>query len=299
MNWIILAILAPILWAFNNIIDKIFLGKYFKNPTSYLILILFSGFVSLPIIYFFFNPISITNFSLLVIFMGIVQGFSYLFYNKALKIEEASRVTTIFTMNPIFTLPLAFIFLGEELKILNYIGILLMIVAAILVGYKKTKNKRFFSSKAIFLTLLATLIISINQVISKNILNSMNDWTFIFWLTTGFLIAGLLLFIPRNNRRRFITEIKANNIKIIIPLRLIGLLIYLAAAAAFYKSVSLGNISIISGLGSVQPFFVLLYAIVLTKLKPEFLREEIDKRTLVFKFLSVVLIIIGTYLTIL
>ncbi len=299
MEWIILAIIAPILWAFNNIIDKIFIGKYVKDPTSYQILVLTSNIIPLIIFYLLLAPIAITKLSLLTIFLFVIYGLSFLFYNKALKIEEASRVTSILTINPVFTLPLAFIFLGEKLKLINYIGIFLMIIAAILVNYKKTKTKESFLSKAICLTLLTTFICSVTQIFSKNIINFMNPWEFVFWLIVGNTIAGFLLLIPKKNRKGFSKEVKINGIKPLIFWRLVALIFYYTGAIAFYNSISLGVVSIIAAVGSVQPFFVLLYAIILTKLKPELLKEEIDKTTLSFKFLSVVLIIIGAYLTIL
>ena len=225
MNWIILAIIAPMLWAFNNVIDKISMGKYIKNPTSYLTLILISNLFPLPIFFFLLHPTSFSKWALFSILLGIIQGTSFLFYIKAMKMEEVSRVTPILTITPIFTLPLAFLFLGEKLKLLNYLGILLMVIAGILINYKKSNIKKPLLSPAIYLTLSTTFVVAVTGVLSKNILNYMDHWTFVFWITVGFLIGGLLLLLSKRNRENFWKDVKENENKPVIFFRLVGIVI--------------------------------------------------------------------------
>lgn len=256
-----------------------------------------SGVVSLPILFFLVRPITVSKWSLIAIPIGIVQGLGFLFYNKAIVMEEVSKVVPVLTMNPIFTLPLAFIFLGEKLRLVNYLGILIMLTAVILITYKKSESKKRFLSKAILLTFITTLILSIVNILTKSLLVHVDNWSLVFWMSIGFLSGGFILLVSGKNRTNLKREITKKKIKPIIILRLASTTFYLTGLLIFYKALSAGSVSIITSLGSIQPFFVLLYATILTKLS--ILEEEIDKHTISLKFLSIVMIIIGTYLTVL
>lgn len=72
---------------------------------------------------------------LLFIFLsGIAGALSWLFYFLALKHGKASQIVPIDRLSVVFTLILAFIFLGEKLSLKTIIGGVTIVVGAILVA---------------------------------------------------------------------------------------------------------------------------------------------------------------------
>lgn len=68
---------------------------------------------------------------LFLILSGIATGLSWLFYFKALKYGDISRVAPIDKMSVVFTICLATLFLGEELTWWTAIGAILITFGAI------------------------------------------------------------------------------------------------------------------------------------------------------------------------
>jgi len=146
MEWFIFALLAPILWAGCNVIDKILLTKRFKNPFTYQIwTAIFDGAAAILLIILLPISFSYPGF-LLGIIIGIINVFSFLLYNKAMLVEEASRVIPLSYLNALFILPMSYIFFGEVLNSQKYFGILFLVAGAMLISYKsRKKGKSAFS----------------------------------------------------------------------------------------------------------------------------------------------------------
>ena len=73
--------------------------------------------------------------SLLFILSGCTTGLSWLFYFKALKISDASKVAPVDKLSVVFTVVLAFIILGEQpsLKVIAGCSLIFMGALAILI----------------------------------------------------------------------------------------------------------------------------------------------------------------------
>lgn len=57
-----------------------------------------------------------------------------------------------------------------------------------------------------------------------------------------------------------------------------------------------GPVSIVSALGSLQPFFVFVFSLFLSFLLPQILREELTRFDLLQKAFAVILIFVGMWL---
>ena len=77
MNWFLIALIAPILWAITNHIDKYLISKYFKGGSVGALMIFSSiiGFLLLPVIYFI-EP-GVLNVQLSFIIILVLNGFLY------------------------------------------------------------------------------------------------------------------------------------------------------------------------------------------------------------------------------
>jgi bacterial/archaeal transporter family protein len=81
---------------------------------------------------------SISRFSLLfIVLSGIATGLSWLFYFRALKLGEASKVSPIDNLSLVITIILATILLKERLTLPIAVGAILMTAGAIIIGLSK------------------------------------------------------------------------------------------------------------------------------------------------------------------
>lgn len=297
MQWFIFAIIAPMLWGITNIIDKYFLTKLIKNPFSYQILTLLTDtLVLLPLI--LFTKISFSYpWYLWSIIMGIIIGLVPVLYNKAMMLEEASRVVPMFYLNPIFVLPLAYVFLNETLSFQKYVGVFLLVISAVLVSYKKLKRK-FGISPALVYILIFSLVWAGCEVSTKYIFSFIDYFSFLFWTVIGALFGGLiLLFIPKI-RNDFIVDMHKVNKKKVFFWRFTTVAIYYTGVVSIYIAISIGLISLVSAIPSLQPLFVLIYTLLLSSFMPKILSEKSDKLIIFTKILSIILIFVGTWLVV-
>lgn len=61
-----------------------------------------------------------------LILSGAATGLSWLFYYRALQLGEASKVVPIDKLSVVFTLVLAFVFLGDKVSVKSVVGCLLL-----------------------------------------------------------------------------------------------------------------------------------------------------------------------------
>jgi drug/metabolite transporter (DMT)-like permease len=294
MEWVFLALLAPALWAVMNIADKWILSNYFKGAFSYQVFTVLTDILIIPIL-FVLAPISFDP-ALFVpaMVLGIISGFSFVIYNKAMIVEEASRVISLMYMTPLFILPMAIVFLGEVLSPIKYVGIALLVVSAVLISYRKVFGKHRFLSLGMILILIWGVIWAGYQVATKWMLGSLDVWSFTLWTLTGTLISGMLMMLIPNVRKEFVSDIKRSK-AVVYAIRIAMSMLYVVAMLSFYFAISAAPISIVGAIPSVQPAFVLLYVLLFSAFLPKIIREENTRNTIILKALAVVLIFIGTW----
>lgn len=190
---------------------------------------------------------------------------------------------------------LAVTLLNEILTLEKYIGIFLLVVSAMLISYRKIKRKKLSIVPTFKFLLPLPLIWAILDVTEKYILNFISYWSLFFWTTLGVFGIGLTFLFFKTIRRNFVEIIKVPKI---ISLVFISESFTVSAVILFFVALSLGFVSLVSAFTSLQPFFVLVYTIILSMFLPGILKEEITKQTIFLKFVAVVLIFLGTYLII-
>lgn len=292
MTWAILSILSALCWSVVNIIDKYVLNKWIREPFVVLIIIGIIGLIAGGGVYFIygFQPLSYFNIFLALV-TGILHLGSYVFYFKALKIEEVSRVVPLFYLSPLFILFLATIFLGEVFTPLKYLGIILLVIGAILISSKNILKISF--SKSFYWMILSAFILSINSVLIKYLLNFADYWTIFAYERIGIVIGAIpiiYLYLPE-----LLTTIKRHGKKVVTTLSATEVL-NLLAVLLITIATSVGYVTLVNALASVQPFFVLFLTVILSIFYPSILKEEIKKSIVFSKLLAVVLMFVGAIL---
>jgi len=199
MNWFIISIIPPMIWAATNHIDKYLLNRFFKNSGGGPLVIMSALSSILPVvliaalipdkIWIGFLPALIT-FGLGIIF--VVTSFLYL---KALSKDEPSVVVPMFQLITVFNYILGLIFLNEHLTTMQIAACLLVIIGAVAITLDLTKGK-FHLKKGVFLImLLDCAIISAYDLIFKKYALATNFWGAMFWPYVCFFITGILLLL--------------------------------------------------------------------------------------------------------
>ena len=290
--WILFSILAAFLWAICNIVDKFILTKWVKQPFVPVIILGIIGFIAGMAVYFAQGIVHLPNMG---IFLAFIAGISYIlmtvFYFKALQVEEISRVSPMFYLTPLIILIFAALFFNEIFTPIKYLGIVLLIVGTILISSKNIF--KFHFGKAVWWMLLSVFSLAINQLLTKYLLVSTDFWTVFFYIRIGVLIGILpviYFYLPelmRNIRQRGFRVVGL--ISINETLNIIGVLLFTIA-------ISLGTVTLTDALASVQQFFVLFVAVILSIFYPAILKEEIRKSTIALKLAAIILMFIGAIL---
>ena len=295
VDWLMLSVAASVLWALGVIIDKVILTKHMRDPISYQLLYVATELPVLLVLLVFANISSALPWVALGIVAGLSQYLGLLLYFKAMMIEEASRVISLFYIGPIFTLILATTVLKENLTSSMYIGVILLVLGAMSISYKRVEGRGTVISPALGLILVCSFVLSIYEILTKYVLGSLDLISFFFWEFTGFLIASALTFVHPRIRQSFFTSVKGMK-RHILFWRSVNTYMSLVALILYFAAMSVGLASLVSGATSFEPFFVLVFAVLFSLLLPQVFKEDIGKGALVVKAVAVTLIVAGAWL---
>lgn len=295
MTWILFSILTAVFWASGNIIDKFVFTRWVVKP---LVPVMVGGIVGLLASIIIYLTQGFVGLSGINIFWGILAGvfnvLSYLFYYKAVKIEEISRVIPLYYLMNFFILFLAYIFLGEVLTPIKYLGVFFLAIGAILVSQKDSINFKF--NKAFWFMILASVAIAINVVITKYLLNFADYWT-IFSYTRGLGVIIALLPIIYLNYNDLVYELKKNGKKA-IGMMSVSEILNVFAGLSITFAISIGSVTLVNALASIQPFIVLIFASIISVFYPALFKEDLSRANIFIKVIATVLVFIGVILII-
>jgi drug/metabolite transporter (DMT)-like permease len=186
---------------------------------------------------------------------------------------------------------LAAIFLNEIFSPIKYLGIILLVAGAILISTKKFSRISF--GKAFWWMVLAAGFSAVNAILTKYLLDFTNFWTVFGYKGLGMIIGSV--FVAFFYFPDLIETVKQHGKKAIVAtsaseiLTVIGILFTIIA-------MSVGYVTLVNTLSSVQPFFVLVITVLLSVFFPSILKEEINKSTIFLKLSAIALMFIGAIL---
>ena len=294
MDWLVFSVLSSTFWAIGTLIDKYTLTKHLQDPFSYQLLYVATESPMLLLLL-----LTNVSFAFPWFALGIVAGFSvYLglvLYFRAMAVEEASRVISLFYISPIFVLIIASVFLKETLSLPMYVGVMLMVLGAISISYRRKKGGGAMLSPALGWLLVCSVVLAGYEVLTKYVLGFIELRSYLFWNLVGSTIMGFSTFWFPKIRRKFCNDIKGINRTVLFS-RIVNTYLSLAALILYYIAMSSGLVSLVSAATSLEPLFVFIFAILLSLFVPRVLREDIGKEAVAAKVLAVVLILVGTWL---
>ena len=309
LEWLILAFLGTVFFSGAGVLDKLLLSKCTNDSKAYIVCqVLAQQLFTIPIL-LIVGPKFMYPESLIALLFGCLQIFPAFFYMKAMQTEEASKVSAMEYVYPVFVFIGSIFLFGEVLDLKCCAGGLLLIVGTLLLSYKKNAiGGGSISRGPKILTNLVALSPAIKPFMSywiltaiyylslKYLLVSMDEWHLYIWSSFGGLMVVLPL-LGKQSIRSEVTDFFAGGGVAVGALiseeifQFLGLIFSMFAYA-------IGSVTLVSSVGALQPiltvFLILGLGVLAPKLAKE-MNERTDRRALAQKGISFLVVMIGIY----
>lgn len=298
MNWLVYAVIAPLLWSIDVHIDKHVLGRFYANVKPATVMFfsaVINGLFSLFILLLDPRAAHISLQSGLVILVaGAIYFFAPFPYFYALKHDETSRVVPLFQAQPIFAYIFGALFLHEALNFHEVTAGVVIIVGALLMNVDLDNGYKI-KQRSFWLMMLSTGLFATGAFLFNFIGDKYGFWATSYYQNLGTAAAGLGLFIfGHQSRRDLITVLKTYGTKA-ASMGFLTEIINTAARVAFNYATLLAPLALVTLISGLQPAFVFLIGIALTIFFPKYGKENLQKKHFLQKLMSILIILAGTY----
>ncbi|MES2630676.1 MAG: EamA family transporter [Patescibacteria group bacterium] len=302
MTWLFFALLAPFLFALTNHIDKILLSRYFthvKATTLLFYTVMASAVIAIGIVCFKPSVLTIPLFDAGLMFAaGIIYYFAIMPFIKALNIEEASRVIPIFQIQPVFAYIFGVVFFSETLSLPQILAGVIIVAGALLINLD-LDNRRKFKAIVFGLVALSCLFYMIESATFKFVGGNYGFWDASFYQYLGTAVAGVCAFVmSRGYRADFKKVSKKGGIKLFAGATL-SAMINMGGRMAFNYALLLAPLVMVQLVQGTQAIFVLIIGTLLAFFIPKYGKENISRKHMVQKIVSIVIVLAGTSLLLL
>lgn len=291
---------GPFLYAATNHIDKHLLERYFQKD-GVAVLILYSSLLSLLALPFivWMAPdvvgVSIGHIFILggVALIGVVMLWAYL---KALSGDEPTVVIVFYQLVPVLGLVFGYFILGEMITWWQLLAMTVIIFGAIVISFEMDEAYTLrLRKKTLGYMLLACTCWALETTVFKMVALEEDVWRSLFWqhAMLGIVGMGIFIFIPAY-RRRFLSGFR-NNSAAVLSLNLLNEGLYMTGNAAVAFASMLAPIALVLLMNAFQPFFVLLFGLILAILFPKIATEHADEKVLQ-KIIAIGITGAGTYM---
>ena len=293
MLWLTITISFYLILSVVFLVDKYLLAGPIPDPKIYTFYVGTLGILLLilaPFVGFYVPEISQIVLSILA---GAIFIYALFWFNKALRLFEASRVIpAIGGLIPLFTFGLVYIFsFGKEsLSFSESIAFVLIVFGSIFITLKKEK---LINRKSLQISALASFLFSLSFILTKYVYLNQPFWNGYIWIRIGGFLMALcfFLFAPEVKEEIFKKKIsfKKKTIGIFLSNQIAGaganILQNWAIALA-----GLSYLAVINALQGVQYISLFIFATLISFKFPKIFKEEISRKVLFQKIISILLI---------
>lgn len=301
MSWLTLTIIAQFLNSIVALFDKYLVTS--KKVTTPVLYVFYTGvltclgvLVFVPSLFLPNSPLpkfsAVEMPSVFVLFVILVAAFVQLGALHALfsslKRNDASDVMPVVgSFSAIFALVIAFLFGGIVLPPTFAAGFALLVLGTLMISRLRF-NKRVF-----MWTVGAGLGFALHSILLKWSIHQTSFETGFFWFSLVVsLVAATMLFLPQV-RSTFRTQRKEKHMKSTGPILLANKVVAGIAGILLIKATEIGEVSLVQALGGLQFLFLFLIAAILGPFTPLDFGENIKRKDLYQKLVSISVIFIG------
>lgn len=289
---------ASAIWALVNHADKYIISKYFvgKGVGSLVIFTSLSGFIFALFILLFDRSVLAFDFlsAVIIAISGAILVASFIPYLYALEKEEASMVSTLFQLIPVFSYFLALFFLNETLSLKQIFASLLILLGAVIISLDLSK-KINLKLRPFLLMVVSSFMSALSALIFKIIALEQNYWGTAFWEYIGGAFFGLFLFTCIGlYRKQFLATIAKGRL-VVFSINFLAELLNIIAKLLVNFASLLAPLTLVLVVNGFQPLFVFVYGILITIFLPKIGKETLTKKVIVQKLIAIFVIFIGVY----
>ncbi len=298
-TWIIFALLAPLLWGFVNILDKIILSRFNLSPWTYFALDGFVGMVFAFLIYpWADHPLQSPKFAIILsLTSGLtLAGFTILYF-YALKMSDVGIIGILIQSTPIITLFFGILFLNERYSIVVYFGMFLIFIGTIIAATSERKRENSSQKytvtntiKASLLMVGADILLSTTYLFQDIAVQETSTLAVFFWQRISLATLSSIVIIVLWNE---IKKIKVYAFLLSSTVELLSILGLLSITVAF----STGFLAPVTFFVSTQPIWIIFIVWIISLLYPNSnLRDKNNSRFQ--QIIACSIVFIGLFLTI-
>ncbi|MCK4387697.1 MAG: EamA family transporter [Dehalococcoidia bacterium] len=292
MNWVNTALLSAAIMGMVSILDSHLLFKRMPGLRSFLL--------PVGIIHLIYGSLLFALFPLpqgagiwpvlAAVASGMLRAAAVVIMLDSLRREEVSRVIPVVYTYPIFVAIMAMPLLGEFLNSLEWLAIVIVVVGAVMVSITQSPSGSIRWRGKPLLLFSASLLFAVADIAGKYALAYISFWN-MFWLS-AFCMSGIFLLV--SVRPQVIGQV----IKMEQRNSAIGLLVFNETLAPIgivlsFWALERGPVSLVSTIISSRPMFVLMAALILSRLSPMFLEWRYGKWMLAMRLIATAMIVSG------
>ena len=293
MNWASVAILSTATLAVVNTIDSHLLSKRMPSLRVYLLPVsFFHLFYGLLVFYLVPLPEGIGILPVLVaVVSGIFRTIAVTIMLYYLQKEEVSRVIPVVYTYPIFVTIVAVLFMGETLGYLQWLAIIIVVAGAVMVSVRQSPSgSTIWLGKPLLLLFGSSLLLAMADVTSKYALAYISFWN--MFSLAAFCISGIFLLVSMRPHvlSQLISMERRNSA---IALLAFSEILAPVGIVLLFWAIERGPVSLVSTITSSRPVFVVIFALILGRILPEFMEWQPGKGILALRLVAIAMIFGG------
>lgn len=291
-NGAFIAVLAHGLIGVSLIWDKVLLKKPgTKNVFNYVFWLGSLSIFGLALIPFGYNspPLSVIWIAFTA---GILHLVGVFFYYVALKRGEASETLAIVGgFSPVATALIALTLLSSQMTGWQLFGFILMSTG----GFVMFVSERPSLKKMLIPVVLAAGLLGLVNVLEKVVFNQANFVSGYVWFTIGTFIGSISLLVPSSWRKQIFHESGDTEPRSRFWY-FVNRIISGVGSLLIYYAVSRTHPAIVDAISGVRYVIIFFGALILTKYRPQWLKEDFHKWQLISKSAATLLVLAGLVL---
>lgn len=300
MFWIILTIVAYILFAFSALADRYLLAGPIKSPLVYTFYISITSVFALVLIPFgFFVPSP--SFIGLSLATGVVSVLALYSLYHAISRGSVSRIIPMVgALMPIITLILTLVIAGAYVpSVLGGVALALLIAATVLLSLNVIRGRLTPSLTDIIHVVITAFLFALFFVLLKVVYDNMTFINGFIWTRFfAFLFVLSFLLIPTVRQAIFAKKNPLKKKGVFLP-ALLGKGSGVVGGILQQYAISIAAVSqlpFINALQGVQYISLLALVVLVAKYRPSFLKEQLGGTGILVRSVGIATLIAGLYL---
>lgn len=289
----IVTIFAYLFFSLSSLGDKLVLISRPK-PKSYTFYVgVFSAFVVLLIPFIKFGLPNAVGLMWIVLDVAVHLMGMYTMFVAIERFDVSKVIATIGATQPIFIFLLTILFWGPQaMSSIDVLAFVMLFLGSLIISVEKTSK---ITASYLKITMLSSAMFALDYVFSKFIFLNQPFLQGIIWMRIIFFLAVLVFLFKKSYRKEIFSKHLISDKKtqavFLFAQGCGGIANFLQSFAIYLAPIAF--LAIINSLRGIQYIFLFIIVLLASFFFPKFLREEISKKIILQKAVSIILIAAG------